>query len=174
MSFISPNLLPAAPMKRIIVHWTAGSYTASALDKEHYHFVVDGDGRVHAGLHRVSANVAPLREGKYAAHTLSCNTGSIGVSVACMAGAVEAPFNGGKFPLKQGQFERLADVVAELCAAYKIPVSRETVLSHAEVQQTLGIKQRGKWDIAVLPFDRSVVGARAVGDKLREMVKARL
>src|SRR5690606_21599103 len=52
-----------------------------------------------------------------------------------------------------------------------IAVTPKTVLTHAEVQANLGIKQRNKWDIAVLPFDRKVVGAKAIGDKLRSEVK---
>ena len=42
--FQMPGLwMPDAVMKRIIWHWTAGSYTCSELDKEHYHFIIEGD-----------------------------------------------------------------------------------------------------------------------------------
>lgn len=170
MTFISDYLKPTAPMRRIIFHWTGGSYTPSSLDKEHYHFVIDGNGRVHAGLHKIDANIPPLREGEYAAHTRATNSYSIGIALCCMAGATEGRSNG-KYPVKEKQFERLAEVIAELCRTYNIPVTPETVLSHAEVQETLGIKQNGKWDISVLPFDTSTKGARAVGDRLRARVK---
>lgn len=170
MTFISDHLKPTAPMRRIIFHWTGGSYTPSSLDKEHYHFVIDGNGRVHAGLHKINANIPPLREGEYAAHTRGTNSYSIGVALCCMAGAVEGRSNG-KYPVKESQFDRLAEVIAELCRTYNIPITPETVLSHAEVQTTLGIKQNGKWDISVLPFDPAVKGARAVGDRLRARVK---
>jgi hypothetical protein len=53
-------------------------------------------------------------------------------------------------------------------------VDRKTVLSHAEVQQTLGITQKGKWDIARLPFDDSIKGAIAIGDQMRGLVKSKL
>ena len=33
-------------MKRIIIHWTAGTYYPSEYEKEHYHFLVDKDGKV--------------------------------------------------------------------------------------------------------------------------------
>ena len=156
-------------MDRIIIHWTAGSHTPSNLDKEHYHFIIAGDGSVVAGKWPVSANAEPVK-GKYAAHTLNCNTGSIGVSVAAMAGAVERPFNAGKSPLTSAQLSALAALCRDLAAKYKIPVTRETVLSHAEVQPTLGIKQRGKWDIAWLPGMKGPGDPVAVGDKIRAMI----
>ncbi|MGF7055404.1 hypothetical protein GGC47_004615 [Bosea sp. OAE752] len=48
----------------------------------------------------------------------------------------------------------------------------KTVLSHAEVQGTLKIAQRGKWDIARLAFDPSAVGAKACGDTFRAATSA--
>lgn len=174
MSDLPSGWLPAAPMKRIIVHWTAGSYIPSELDKEHYHFLIRGDGCVIRGNIPINANVPPLREGRYAAHTLHCNAYSIGVSICAMAGAIESPFNAGDFPMKEIQFKSAINVVAALCKKYNIPVTDKTVLSHAEVQLNLGIKQRGKWDIARLAFDPSVIGAHAVGEKLRSLVKEQL
>ena len=156
-------------MKRIIIHWTAGGHKPSNLDKGHYHFLIDGDGKVHAGTFPVEANRKPVK-GKYAAHTLNCNTGSIGVAVCAMAGAVERPFDAGRAPITPAQVKALAALLRDLCAQYKIPVTRETVLSHAEVQPTLGIKQRGKWDIAWLPGMKAPGNPVAVGDKIRAMV----
>jgi len=174
MSDLPSGWMPVAPMKRIIVHWTAGSYIASELDKEHYHFLIQGDGCVVRGSVPVNANVPPLREGRYAAHTLNTNAYSIGVSMCCMANAIESPFNPGGCPMKEIQFKSMINVVAALCNKYNIPVTDKTVLTHAEVQSNLGIKQRGKWDITHLAFDPSIVGARAVGDKIRQLVKERL
>jgi len=156
-------------MKRIILHWSAGGHTPSNLDKEHYHYIIAGDGTVVPGKWPVSANEKPVK-GKYAAHTLNCNTGSIGVAVAAMAGAVERPFNAGKAPITPAQVKALAALCRDLAAKHKIPVSRETILSHAEVQPTLGIKQRGKWDIAWLPGMKSPGDPVAVGDKIRAMI----
>jgi hypothetical protein len=89
-----------------------------------------------------------------------------------MAGAIENPFNAGDYPMTETQWRVLAHVVAELCGAYSIPVSRETVLSHAEVQSTLDIAQSGKWDYTKLAFDPSISGALVCGDRLREDVSA--
>jgi N-acetyl-anhydromuramyl-L-alanine amidase AmpD len=113
-------------------------------------------------------------DGDYAAHTRGCNTGSIGVSLACMAGATETPFNAGKFPMTEKQWVAMIEGIAQLCKFYKIPVSPQTVLSHAEVQGTLGIKQAGKWDFTRLAFDPTVKGAKACGDRMRKEVAAKL
>jgi hypothetical protein len=55
---------------------------------------------------------------------------------------------------------------------YKIPVTPRTVLSHAEVQPTLGIKQNGKWDFTELSFRPSLKGHKACGDYMRSRVSA--
>lgn len=162
-------------MRRIILHWTAGTHKPSGLDLTHYHHVIDGSGQVHAGRHPVRANAGPgpLRAGAYAAHTLSCNTDSIGIAICAMAGAVERPFNPGKWPITNLQLDALAALVVRLCDEHGIAVGRETVLSHAEVQPTLGIRQRGKWDITWIPGMSAPGNPVTVGDVLRERVRAR-
>lgn len=160
-------------MKRIIFHWSAGTYEFSKLDAEHYHFGVDGEGVVHSGKHKPEDN-ANTADGNYAAHTLNCNKDSIGVALCAMGNATQSPLNFGKWPIKKGQWDTLVKLVAELAKNYKIPVTPQTILSHAEVQGTLGIKQRGKWDVSYLPFDRSVNGATAVGNLFRAQVAAAL
>jgi len=165
--------LQPVKMSRIIAHWSAGAYRASELDKEHYHFIVEGSGTVVRGDHTVSDNVNTADD-DYAAHTRGCNTGSIGVSLACMAGAIESPFHPGKFPMTETQWHRAMDVISHLAEFYKIPDTSKTILSHAEVHPNLGIKQAGKWDFTRLPFAPNVIGAKACGDKMRAEVKARL
>lgn len=166
---IPESWLPKVPMKRIILHWTAGAYTPNSTDLKAYHFVIDGDGKWHRGVD-VAKNSGSLKSG-YAAHTLNCNTDSIGVSLACMAGAVESPFKAGAYPMKVKQVDSLVDGVRELCRVYNIPVGRKTVLSHAEVQSTLGIAQRQKWDYTRLPFDDGMRGAHVIGDWLRKRIE---
>jgi N-acetyl-anhydromuramyl-L-alanine amidase AmpD len=99
--------------------------------KEHYHILIEGDGKLVRDDHSIADDAAPVRGG-YTAHTLNCNTGSIGVSLCCMAGAKENPFDPGKFPMTREQWRRLAEVVADLYRRYEIPVTRATVLSHAD------------------------------------------
>ncbi len=91
-------------------------------------------------------------------------------AVAAMAGAVERPFSAGKHPITPAQVDALIKLVRDLCRGYGIPVTRETVLSHAEVQPTLGIKQRGKWDIAWLPGYAAPVNPVRVGDDMRARI----
>ncbi|MDH7794138.1 MULTISPECIES: peptidoglycan-binding protein [unclassified Beijerinckia] len=174
LSLVPSEWMPAATMKRVIVHWTAGAHKASALDMSHYHVLIEDDGRLVRGKPSIVLNDAHGTKAGYAAHTLNCNTGSIGASLCCMAGAIESPFKAGSAPMTRVQWEQLPHVVADLCQRYQIPVTLQTVLSHAEVQGNLGIKQRGKWDISRLAFDPSLVGAKACGDALRTAVSVLL
>jgi len=159
-------------MKRIVWHWTAGGNKANATDKKHYHIIIEGDGRIVRGDYAISDNESI--SGGYAAHTRNCNTGAIGVALAGMRQAKERPFSAGPSPLTGTQIEVLVDQTASLCRQYNIPVTRQTVLSHAEVEPTLGIKQRNKWDITWLPGMTKVGDPVAVGDALRQKVEKAL
>ena len=156
-------------MKRIIIHWTGGTGTFGTLDAEHYHFAIDWTGKVHEGKHKPEANL-DCTDGRYAAHTRRCNTGSIGIALCGMHEAVERPFDPGKNPINHKQIDALAELCADLCEGYGIPVTRETVLTHAEVQPTLGIKQRGKWDITWLPDAKGPMKPVNAGNILRERI----
>jgi N-acetyl-anhydromuramyl-L-alanine amidase AmpD len=152
------------------MHWTAGTHVVSASDRKHYHFIVAGDGSVVSGTHRPEDNISTA-DNHYAAHTRACNTGSIGVAVAAMHGAVERPFSAGGFPIREVQIDALVKLVADLCRRYGIPVTSSTVLTHAEVGPTLGIKQAGKWDIAWLPGMNAPADPLAVGNVLRALIR---
>lgn len=149
---IPESWMPVCVMRRIIVHWSAGGYEVSSVDKEHYHFIVDGAGNVVRGNNSILANVSTSDADGYAAHTQGCNTQSIGIAAACMLNAVESPFNAGKYPLREVQWEKLIAIAACLCRNYSIPVTPKTVLQHGEVQKNLGIAQKQKWDINKLPW----------------------
>ena len=169
MPLIKKDWLPSCSMKRIVCHWTAGGHRASDLDKLHYHILIEKDGKLVRGAQSIADNVS-TSDGVYAAHTLGANTGSIGVAVCAMAGAVESPFSGGASPMLEIQFRTMARVVAELCRFYQIQVTPRTVLGHGEVQANLGIAQKGKWDPLVLPWDTSM-GRTQVGNFLRSLVQ---
>jgi hypothetical protein len=166
--------LQPATVSRIHLHWTAGGHVASENDKDHYHVLINGDGTVVKGNCDIAANSTTSPRGKKAHHTLNANTGSLAVSMACMLDAKERPFNGGRFPLTRQQWDKAIIVTAELCKRYNIPVTPKTVLSHAEVEANLGIKQRGKWDVAILPFDPQYDTARECGDLYRQKVQEHL
>lgn len=166
--------LPAAKMKRVIVHWTAGGPKANATDREHYHLLVEQSGNWVRGDHEITDNEAPLDLNDYAAHTRAANSDSIGMSLCGMHGAQPEPFFPGPSPLTKSQWDEICDGLAQVCRAYNIPVTRKTVITHAEVPAELGKPQPGKWDITRLPWRPDLIGARAVGDHMRAMVQARL
>lgn len=157
-------------MKRVIMHWTAGTNKISPIDKQHYHEIVDGNGQRELGNLRPEANL-DISDGNYMAHTRGLNGGSIGLAMAGMHGAKDRPFNAGKYPMTAKQLTAFVAMVAEYAETYNIPITRQTVLTHAEVQPTLGVPQRGKWDIAWLPDMTGPVDPVAVGDRLRQMIK---
>lgn len=160
-------------MKRVIGHWTAGGGRASADDRTHYHRLVEYDGTVITGTEEIEDNIV-TSDGDYAAHTLRLNTGSIGIAMCGMRGAKEHPFEAGPSPLNEVQFTAFCRVIAGLCVEYSIPVTPTTVLTHAEVQPTLGVQQRGKWDLARLPWKPELRGSRAVGDYMRYRIRMML
>jgi len=160
-------------MQRIIWHWTAGGHKANGTDKRHYHFIIEGDGTIVEGNHPPEANAvirSPNDGSTYAAHTRGLNAGSIGIALAAMRGAIERPFSAGPSPITQAQLDALARLTARLCTQYGIPLQRDTVLTHAEVQPTLKVAQRGKWDICWVPGMSGVGDPVAVGDGLRDRV----
>lgn len=158
-------------MKRIIMHWTAGTHTPNAVDKRSYHLIVAGDGSVVQGDFRPESN-RKIVDGQYAAHTRGLNTGSIGISMAAMEGAKERPFTSGSYPITPIQLAAFTMLVAEMALTYKIPVTRRTILSHAEVEPTLGVWQRNKWDIMWLPGMDATATPLVVGDSLRRLIQA--
>ena len=160
-------------MKRIIMHWTAGTHTASGVDREHYHLLIQGDGSVVYGDYEISDNLS-VADNIYAAHTRNLNTGSIGVAVCAMKDAQQVPFNAGKYPITEEQVKTLVREVARLAKGYNIPVTRETILSHAEVQPTLGVAQAGKWDISWIPGWLNATNPPSVGDHLRALIRAEM
>jgi hypothetical protein len=157
-------------VKRIIMHWSAGAATNQNDDKDHYHRITTREGKRVFGNFRPEANLRP-QPGKYAAHTLNLNTASIGHAMDAMRNAQERPFDHGPEPITKIQLDEFARWIAEDCRLYRIPVTRETVLSHAEVQPTLKVAQRGKWDICWLPGMDKPGDPVAVGDVIRDMVR---
>lgn len=149
MSRLLPEAwLPAGRLvERVIVHWTAGAHMPSVLDKAHYHFLVTGHGEVVRGIRG---------PGLYLPHTRGLNTGSVGLAICAMAGAVQQPAKSGPYPITRVQWERCAQAAAEILHAYKLPLTESTLLTHSEVTGVYGILQRGKWDINVLPFAREL------------------
>lgn len=156
-------------MKRIIIHWTAGTNQPNSVDYEHYHYLINGDGLVIKGKHTVQDN-KNCTDGNYAAHTGGGNTGSIGVAVCGMLGFKSAK-EVGKYPITSIQCERMYKLVAELCKIYAIPITPETVLTHYEFGQSHPkTTSHGKIDITYIPYVPNLTKDE-VGNFIRGKVK---
>ena len=137
-------------MKRIIVHWTGGTYFPNNTDLEHYHFLIDKNGKVYNGKYNPEDN-ENCNDGKYAQHTGGGNTGSIGVALCGMYGFKDKN-NVGNYPLTEKQCLVLFKLLYDLSEKYDIKVSPNTLMTHYE----FGLKNpqtssRGKIDIIFLP-----------------------
>lgn len=154
-------------MNKIIIHWTAGAYQPNPTDLEHYHFLIDGEGKKHNGKYKPEDN-ENCNDGKYAAHTGGGNTGAIGVSMCAMAGFNSAA-SCGNYPITPVQLEACFKLCAELCKKYNIPV--ENVWTHYE----FGINHpdttsHGKIDIIYLP-PYPLVKRNEVGGFIRSKIR---
>lgn len=180
MNIVPAEWMPACRMQRVHFHWTAGAWKPNENDLAHYHILVEDDGELRRGVPTIDANEAGSSKKPRAHHTLNANSGAIAVSLCCMGDdrkesrVKERPFFAGPYPLTRKQWETLPLVLADLCQRYGIPVTPKTVLSHAEVQENLGIRQKGKWDIAMLAFDTSFNTAKKCGDAMRAATTARM
>lgn len=148
-------------MKRIIIHWTAGSWTPCQTDKNSYHFVVDGTGRVYSGKYKPEDN-EDCSDGKYAKHTGGGNTGSIGIAVCAMYSD--------SYPITRPQIEALFKKCAELCKQYHIPITPQTVMTHYEFGKAHpNTTSKGKIDITkIAPFPKVTPGQ--CGDFIRSKI----
>ena len=154
-------------MNKITIHWTAGTYQPNTTDLEHYHFLIDGEGKRHNGKFKPEDN-ENCNDGKYAAHTGGGNTGAIGVSMCAMAGFNSAA-SCGNYPITPVQLEACFKLCAELCKKYNIPV--ENVWTHYE----FGINHpdttsHGKIDIIYLP-PYPLVKRNEVGGFIRSKIR---
>ena len=156
-------------MRKIIIHWTAGANQPNSTDYQHYHYLINGDGLVLQGKHKVSDN-ENCNDGVYAAHCGGGNTGAIGIALCGMAGFKNFK-NVGKYPLTKVQSERAFKLVAELAKKYNIKISSDTVMTHYE----FGLKNPktssvGKIDIIYLP-PYPKVKASEIGDLFRSKAR---
>lgn len=158
-------------LHRVVMHWPASGESASVSDRQHYHSIITHDLRVVDGYLKPEAN-SSTADGRYVAHTRALNTGSIGLAIDGMLGAKEWPFSPGTSPFTRDMLDLFVETVADYCITYDIPVSRYTVLTHAEVQPTLGVWQRRKWDITWLPGMDEPGDPIRVGDELRDLIRA--
>lgn len=157
-------------IRGVIWHWTAGANGIIALEKEAYNFLHDTKGNTYDGFHTVASQAMyDWRKGIGASHTRNMNSGWIGESVDAMAGAKQTnPITWGSHPITWEGIDAMLEHTMDMCNEYHIPVSKWTTLSHAEVQPTLGVTQKWKWDYTVLPGDTKSGDPVAVGNILRK------
>ena len=157
-------------LKRIIIHWTAGTGKANATDKSAYHFLIESDGTVINGNLKPEDN-ANCNDGKYAAHTGGGNTGSIGVSLCGMHGFKMGNPKSTKYPLTQVQWEACWAKVARLCKDYDFQVNSDTVMTHYEFGKTHPTtSSAGKVDIAFMHI-KPELKPDQIGDYIRGKVR---
>ena len=157
-------------VRDIVWHWAAGSKGLITLELKSYNFLHDVEGNTHDGKATIAEQVMyDWSREVGASHTRSMNTGWIGQSVDAMAGAKQNnPITWGSNPITWEGLDAMLEQSADLVEEYDIPVSKWTTLSHAEVQPTLGVRQKWKWDYVVLPGDTVSRDPVEVGDILRK------
>ena len=166
---------------KIILHWTAGGYYPNNTDLQHYHFLIDRDGNVHNGVHKVEDNLN-CNDGNYAAHCGGGNTGAIGITLCGMAG-YRNKNNTGKYFITRKQCESMFKLCAQLLKKYSLSLDTTSLKTHAEFgRENPKTSSYGKIDITALPpcYDLEVTKAvlnakgniaKGYGDFIRSKVK---
>lgn len=158
-------------VRGIVWHWTAGAKGFIELELKAYNFLHSVTGDTIQGESTIAEQVMyDWRRGIGASHTKSMNTGWVGQSVDAMAGSAQKnPMQWGSNPITWDGIDAMLEQSAEICNEYGIPISKWTTLTHAEVQPTLGVKQRWKWDYTVLPGDTNgFQDPVEIGNQLRQ------
>ena len=148
-------------IKGIICHWTGGLYNPNSTDRLHYHYLINGEGKVIEGKYKPEDNL-DCSDGKYAAHCGGGNTGRIGIALCGMWSK--------EVPIKRVQLEAMCKLIAQLCAKYNLPINTDTIMTHSEFGGRFpNSSSFGKIDIDKLPcialYDR-----RSISNWIRNKV----
>lgn len=139
-------------INKIIIHHTGGSYKACYVDKQCYHYIIQGDGTIVTGVYKPEDNIN-CKDGKYAQHTYLGNTGAIGVAVACNYKYSMFDKTSTPYPLNKKQYSSLINLIVELIRKYNIKLN--DVTTHYMHDKQKNIKQ-GKSDITYLPWEPNI------------------
>ena len=136
---------------KIYLHWTAGHYGQLYLDD--YHIAIDKDGTIYTD--------APLDD--VLAHTWRRNSGAVGITLACCAGATSEDL--GPEPPTAKQIEVMAQAIVAVADGLWLTIDRDHVLTHGEAADNIdGIyphEEYGplttveRWDLQYLGTDES-------------------
>lgn len=125
---------------KVYIHWTGGRYKQDFGD---YHSCVHGDGTI---VKTLDFDVRPSA-------TWRRNSGSIALALDCCYNAT--PDDLGDYPPTDVQIETLAMLVATVCDALDIEITRDNVMTHAEVASLDGYDLYSgdpdcRWDLLYL------------------------
>lgn len=122
---------------KLYLHWSAGHYGQFSPA---YHIHIDHD----RSIWITTDNLAETKS-----HTYMRNTGAIGISLACCAGATTNDF--GNEPPTTGQIETMAQVIATLAKALDLTIDIYRVMTHAEAADNLDGYNPGYTDYTGYP-----------------------
>lgn len=108
---------------KVYLHWSAGHYGQFFDD---YHINIDQDGSIYASTDDLSEVLA---------HTYHRNTGAVGVSMACCAGATSNDL-GDESPTT-AQIDAMAKVVMVLCDEFGLEINKDNVMTHGEAADNI-------------------------------------
>ena len=108
---------------KVYLHWSAGHYGQFFDD---YHINIDKDGSIYASTDDLSEVLA---------HTYHRNTGAVGVSMACCAGATSNDL-GDESPTT-AQIDAMAKVVMVLCDEFGLEINKDNVMTHGEAADNI-------------------------------------
>lgn len=152
--------------KRIVLHWSSGTYKPNEVDRAHYHFLIDQYGVIHKGDYEPEDNL-DCTDGHYAPHTGGGNTGAIGIAL-CGNFGFTLTAKQSLYPLTREQFEAMWKLSAELCHQYNLKPT--DVVTHAYFGLTHpNTTSAGKIDIIHIPYN-NLYGIEKVNKLCQEKV----
>lgn len=135
----------------LVLHWSAGWY--DNFYPEDYHVQIGEHGEIYLSTNDLS---------EYLPHTWHLNTGTVGISMCCCAGAMTDDL--GEAPPTNDQIEVMAQVIATLCTELWLTISPENVYTHGEIADSDLYDDEDKygphndcerWDLQFLGTDES-------------------
>ena len=138
---------------KIYLHWTAGHYHQKFDD---YHVNIDKDGRIFVSTDDLSEVLA---------HTWRRNSGSVGITLDCCAGATSDDL--GSEPPTLKQIETMAQCIQVVADALWLTIDMKHVMTHGEAADNVdGLNAHEdygpqstveRWDLQFLGTDESPV-----------------
>ena len=138
---------------KIYLHWTAGHYHQKFDD---YHVNIDQDGRIFVSTDDLSDVLA---------HTWRRNSGSVGITLDCCAGATSEDL--GDEPPTAKQIEAMAQCIQVVADALWLTIDMKHVMTHGEAADNVdGLNAHEdygpqsiveRWDLQFLGTDESPV-----------------